>query len=240
MKKTVLITGASGDIGQEISKIFINNGYTVIGTYYKDKSSIQELSMKLGNNFHYFQCDLADFDQSEKLFIQVNAAGFSPDILINNAGISVLGLLQDMNSEIWNNLWNTNVTSALALSRQIIPTFLKKGSGKIINISSVWGNSGASYEVAYSATKGAINTFTKALAKELAPSNIQVNAISCGIINTKMNCHLSEDELDEIIQEIPASRLGSVKDVAEAVFALANAGSYITGQIINVDGGWQT
>jgi 3-oxoacyl-[acyl-carrier protein] reductase len=239
MKKTVLITGASGDIGQEIAKIFAHNGYTVVGIYYKNEVSIQKLSLELGESFHSFSCDLSDFQQCELLFENLEHSGLLPDILVNNAGISVIGLLQDMDSEIWNNLWNTNVTSALALSKQAIPVFLKKGCGKIINISSVWGNCGAACEVGYSATKGALNTFTKALAKELAPSNIQVNAISCGIIDTKMNRHLSSEDIDEIIKEIPASRLGTPKDIADAVYALSNAGSYMTGQIITVDGGWQ-
>lgn len=109
-------------------------------------------------------------------------------------------------------LWNTNVTSAIAMSKMIIPIFLKQGYGKIINISSVWGQRGASYEVCYSTTKGAIDSFTKALAKELAPSNIQVNAISCGIIDTKMNGHLTQEDVDSIIEEIPASRLGTTEE----------------------------
>ena len=150
-----------------------------------------------------------------------------------------MGLLQDLSACEWNTLWNTNVTSAVALSGQVIPMFLQKGSGKIINISSVWGNHGASYEVAYSTTKGALNTFTKALAKELAPSNIQVNAISCGMIDTKMNAHLSPEDVADIISEIPASRIGTPEDVANAVLSIINTGSYLTGQIIDVDGGWQ-
>lgn len=239
MNKTVLITGASGDIGQELSRTFIRNGYMVIGTYYKNEKAITDLKIEFGDNFHYFQCDHSDFTQAEELFNKIDDAGFALDLLINNAGISVTGLLQDMDFETWNHLWNTNVTSAVALSKQAIPVFLKQGGGKIINISSVWGDCGASYEVGYSATKGAINTFTKALAKELAPSNIQVNAVSCGIIDTKMNKHLSPDDIKDIIDEIPASRIGTPKDVADTVYALANVGSYVTGQILTVDGGWQ-
>lgn len=239
MNKTVLITGASGDIGQEIARMFVQNNYTVIGTYYKNKNSIMTLADELGSCFHYFCCNLSDFNASKKLIKEIKDLGLSIDVLINNAGISVVGLLQDLDADTWNNLWNTNVTSAVALSGQVIPLFLNQGHGKIINISSVWGNSGASCEVGYSATKGAMNTFTKALALELAPSNIQVNAISCGIIDTKMNSHLSADELEEISQSIPAGRIGTPKDVADAVYSLANAGSYITGQILTVDGGWQ-
>ena len=239
MNRTILITRASGDIGKEISRTFIYNNDTVIGIYFQNKSAIENLAKELGDNFYYFQCDLSDFHQSQELMKQIKESGFSIDVLINNAGISVVGVLQDMNFDTWNKLWNTNVTSAVALSAQVIPIFLNKGHGKIINISSVWGNSGASCEVGYSATKGAINSFTKALALELAPSNIQVNAISCGIIDTKMNCHLSETELKEISRDIPAGRIGTTKDIADAVYTLANSGSYITGQIITVDGGWQ-
>ena len=229
MKKTILITGASGDIGSEICRFFIKNNYKVIGTYNKNKATIEALAEELGSDFSYYN--------AEKLF--KNLGDISIDILVNNSGISVLGLLQDITDSEWSRLWNTNVTSAIAMSKMIIHIFLKQGYGKIINISSVWGQRGASYEVCYSTTKGAIDSFTKALAKELAPSNIQVNAISCGIIDTKMNGHLTQEDVDSIIEEIPASRLGTTEDVANAVYGLVNSGSYVTGQIITVDGGWQ-
>lgn len=239
MNKTVLITGASGDIGSEIARTFISNGYTVVGIYNTNEVAARNLSEELGDNFHFFKFNLADFGNAEILFNILSDKELYPDILINNAGISVVGLLQDMDNKTWDNLWNTNVTSVIAMSRQAIPVFLKHGYGKIINISSVWGNVGAACETGYSATKGAVNSFTKALAKELAPSNIQVNALSCGIIDTKMNGHLSQDDINDIVEEIPASRIGTPKDIAEAALALAQAGSYITGQIISVDGGWQ-
>lgn len=237
--KTVLVTGASGDIGKAISKIFYNNNYIVVGTYFNDESSIKELKDSLGDNFHYFKCDLSDFSQCENLIKDIHSLGLTIDVLVNNAGISVVGLLQELDIDTWSKLWNTNVTSTIALSKYVISDMLKNNCGKIINISSVWGQHGASCEVAYSTTKGAIDTFTKALAKELAPSNIQVNAISCGMIDTKMNKHLSDEDLEDIINEIPASRLGAPEDIANAVLTIANAGSYITGQIITVDGGWQ-
>lgn len=239
MKKTVLITGVSGGIGQELCRTFIRNNYIVIGTYFKNETSINTLSDELGPDFHYYQCDHSIFDQANKLITKILSDGFTIDILINNAGISVMGLLQDMDATTWNTLWNTNVTSAVALSGQVIPIFLKNGGGKIINISSVWGNRGASYEVGYSATKGAINTFTKALAKELAPSNIQVNAISCGIIDTPMNSHLTKEDIDSIVEEIPALRIGTPEDIAQVTYSLVTGSSYLTGQIITVDGGWQ-
>lgn len=237
-KKAVIISGTSGDIGKAIAKKYIENNYIVIGTYYKSEEEIMKTSAELGDNFYYLQCDLSDFNSAEKLFCFIDEHNFKIDILINNAGISVVGLLQDLTKEIWQNLWNTNVTSVISLSRLAIPHFLRNGHGKIINISSVWGNCGASMEVAYSATKGAVNTFTKALAKELAPSNIQVNAVSCGIINTKMNNHLSANDIKNIEDEIPTGRIGTVEDIADTVFSIGNISEYMTGQIITVDGGW--
>lgn len=238
MKKTVLITGASGGIGAELCRFFIKHNYTVIGIYFSDYTSIQNLSYELGNDFHYYKCDLSNFESTHELISDITKGELHLDILINNAGISFVGLLQELTKNDWDTLWNTNVTSMISLSKEIIPIFLKNGTGKIVNISSVWGNCGASCEVAYSATKGAVNSFTKALAKELAPSNIQVNAISCGIIDTKMNRHLSDEDFSNIIEEIPAGRIGTPSDIAQAVFSIINAGSYLTGQIITVDGGW--
>ncbi len=238
MKNAVIVTGASGGIGTAICSIFLQNGYTVIGVYHKNETDLEQLSRKFGKTFYYFSCDLSDPAASSLLMAKIRQLNVNIEILINNAGISVVGLLQELNPDTWNLLWNTNVTSAVFLSKEIIPLFLQNGRGKIINISSVWGNIGASMEVAYSATKGALNTFTKALAKELAPANIQVNAISCGIIDTKMNSHLSKEELDAIIEQIPSGRIGTPEDIAQAVYELAITGNYMTGQIITVDGGW--
>lgn len=238
MKKAAIVTGASGEIGAAIAELLITQGYSVIGTYYSNEKSIDKLTLQLGNNFFPFQCDLSDFDAAKSLLIYIEEKQFQVEVLINNAGISIIGLLQDLTKESWNNIWNTNVTSAISLSQAVIPAFLKQGRGRIINISSVWGSCGASCETAYSATKGAINTFTKALAKELAPSNIQVNAIACGIIDTKMNAHLTDEDVKQIVDEIPAGRLGTPADVAETVCALLTASPYMTGQIIALDGGW--
>lgn len=238
MKKTAIVTGASGAIGAAISKRLIDAGFTVVGIYHTNEESIKKLSEQLGSQFYTFQCDLSCFHSAKDLLLYIEKNELDVELLINNAGFSIVGLLQDLTEDSWNNLWNTNVTSALALSKAIIPAFLKQGFGKILNISSVWGNCGASCEVAYSTTKGAMNTFTKALAKELAPSNIQVNAIACGIIDTKMNAHLTKEDLDDIIEEIPAGRIGTPEDVAETVLAIVNSSPYMTGQIITLDGGW--
>lgn len=238
MKKTIIVTGVTGGIGSQIARKFILMGDIVIGVYNKSESVAMQLKKEFGANLHLYKCDLSDFDCGEKLLLYIEEKGLQPDLLINNAGISIIGLLQDLTKDFWNNIWNTNVTSAISLSKALIPLFLRNGHGKIINISSVWGERGASYEVAYSATKGAINSFTKALAKELAPSNIQVNALSCGIIDTKMNSHLSSEDISSIIEEIPAERMGTPQDVADAVLSLTDFNSYMTGQIITIDGGW--
>lgn len=238
MHKAAIVTGASGAIGSAISKKLADNDYIVIGTYNTNEDAIKKLAIQLGSRFYSFPCDLSDFDSAKLLPAYAVEKNLNIELLINNAGISIVGLLQDLTKESWNNIWNTNVTSALSLSQAVIPLFLKQGFGRIINISSVWGNRGASCEVAYSTTKGAINTFTKALAKELAPSNIQVNAIACGIIDTKMNAHLTTEDLNNIIEEIPAGFIGTPEDVAETVYTVATSSPYMTGQIITVDGGW--
>ena len=238
MKKTIIVTGVTGGIGSQIARKFILMGDIVIGVYNNSESVAMQLKKEFGANLHLYKCDLSDFDCGEKLLLYIEEKGLQPDLLINNAGISIIGLLQDLTKDFWNNIWNTNVTSAISLSKALIPLFLRNGHGKIINISSVWGERGASCEVAYSATKGAINSFTKALAKELAPSNIQVNALSCGIIDTKMNSHLSSEDISSIIEEIPAERMGTPQDVADAVLSLTDFNSYMNGQIITIDGGW--
>lgn len=238
MKKTAIVTGASGDIGYAICENLLNHNYIVIGTYFKNERTVSKLKKKWKDSFYYIKCDLSNINSIKAITDFITKEQFKIDVLINNAGMSIVGLVQDLSLEQWNKIWNTNVTSAVFLSKLLIPHFLHNGCGKIINISSVWGNCGASCEVAYSTTKGAINTFTKALAKELAPSNIQVNAISCGIIDTKMNGHLSKSDIDSIAEEIPCGRIGTVKDISKAVYAILTAGNYMTGQIITVDGGW--
>ena len=222
MNKTVLITGASRGIGKQIAIIFAQNGFNIVATCHNNIDTLSSLKNELSKynvNIFLFQGDLSKQSTISDLIKFLKNNNISVDVLINNAGISVVGLIQD-------------------LSKELVPHFLHNHSGKIINISSVWGNVGASCEVAYSATKGAINSFTKALAKELAPSNIQVNAISCGIIDTDMNSHLSSDDINEIVTDIPAGRIGTPKDIALTALSLVNGSDYLTGQIITVDGGW--
>ena len=159
--------------------------------------------------------------------------------MVNNAGVSHIGLLSDLSLDEWNLLIQTNLTSVFCCCKHAVPNMVRNQYGRIINISSVWGIAGASCEVAYSASKGGVNAFTKALAKELAPSNISVNAIACGVVDTRMNQHFSTEEQQKLAEEIPAGRFGTPKETAQLAAFLASAPAYLTGQIISLDGGWQ-
>ena len=174
----------------------------------------------------------------QRLFKEIESRFGHVDVLVNNAGISIIGLLQDLSFEDWNRILSANLSSVFHCAKLAIPGMIHNHSGKIINISSVWGVCGASCEVAYSATKGGINALTRALAKELAPSNIQVNAIACGAIDTEMNAFLSEEEKESLMAEIPAGRMGQPDEVAALVLQLITGNEYLTGQVIQLDGGW--
>lgn len=236
----VLITGASKGIGRAVAIEFAKNKYNIIGCAKSDFDGLEETKQFVINEGVDCYTSLCDVTKEETvrdfIFYSTKKLGHI-DILINNAGISYIGLLQDMSITDWHNILDTNLTSAFLMSKYIIPDMLKKQNGHIINISSVWGNRGASTEVAYSASKGGLNSFTKALAKELAPSNILVNAISPGFIDTDMNKVFEKDELDTIFEEIPLGRAGQPSEVANLVYKIATS-NYITGQIITVDGGW--
>ena len=236
----ILITGASRGIGRAIAIEFAKNNHNIIICAKSDLESLKTTKRLVENegvSCYIGLCDVTNEDSVEEFISDSAKAIGKTDILINNAGISYIGLLQDMSLEDWNKVLNTNLTSAFLMSKYVIPEMLKKQSGHIINISSVWGNIGASMEVAYSASKGGINSFTKALAKELAPSNISVNAISPGFIDTDMNKVFEKDELDAIFEEIPMGRAGSPSEVAKLIYKIAMS-DYITGQVITIDGGW--
>lgn len=240
-KKTVLITGASRGIGKAIAVKFAKKGYHVVINCLHSEDRLLLTKKELES--YQISClahigDMGDMSQCQLLFDQIRKQFGTIDVLVNNAGISYIGLLQDMSPEAWDRIIRTNLTSVFNCCKLAIPGMVEKKQGKIINISSVWGVAGASCEVAYSATKGGINAFTKALAKELAPSNIQVNAVACGAIDTEMNQFLDEDELMSLIDEIPTGRLGNAEEVADLVYHLAYKNSYLTGQIIGLDGGW--
>lgn len=240
-RKTVLITGASRGIGKAIAIKFARENYNVAISCISRENSLLEVKKEI-ESFHTpcvtFLGDAGDMKQCETMFAEIKHNFSALDVLVNNAGIAYIGLLQDMSSEEWNKIIQTNLTSVFNCCKLAVPDMVSKKQGRIINISSVWGNSGASCEVAYSASKGGVNAFTKALAKELAPSNIQVNAVACGAIDTEMNQFLEEDERTSLINEIPTGRLGRPEEVADFVYNLAQENSYLTGQVIGLDGGW--
>lgn len=239
MKRKVLITGASRGIGKAIAKVFAENGDDLILTCKNNIDSLNAYAKQLSQEYNVdcaaFTCDGARYDAVKELFSQINDI----DVVINNAGIAHIGLLTDMAVNEWRNIMSTNLDALFYICKEAIPYMVSKKSGQIINITSVWGEVGASCEVAYSASKGGVISFTRALAKELAPSNISVNAVSCGVIDTDMNRNtLTEEDLEELKGEIPADRLGDPMEVAQAVLKLSQMPSYLTGQIVRIDGGW--
>ena len=236
--KTILITGASRGIGRAIAKACAPHFDTMLLTCKKSEAELLTLKEEL-EQAHPITCVPFIGDMGDPAFVSSIFNGITQiDAVINNAGISHIGLLSDMSVEEWNQVMNTNLNAVFYTSRLAVPLMVSRKQGKIINISSIWGNAGASMEVAYSTSKGGLNSFTKALAKELAPSNIQVNAIACGVIDTDMNRCFSEEERSMIIEEIPADRMGTPEEVGELVLSLLNAPAYLTGQIITIDGGY--
>ncbi|MFA9465302.1 MAG: elongation factor P 5-aminopentanone reductase [Velocimicrobium sp.] len=240
-KKTVLVTGASRGIGKAIAIKYAKKGYNVVINCIQNEDLLEQVKKEIEG--YQVSClsyvgDIGDYCACENLFLQIKKQYATLDIVVNNAGISYIGLLTDMSIEDWNRLVQTNLTSVFNCCRLAVPGMIAQKKGKIINISSVWGNVGASCEVAYSTTKGGINAFTKALAKELAPSNIQVNAVACGAIDTEMNHWLADDELLDLIDDIPANRLGRAEEVADFVYSITHKNEYLSGQIINLDGAW--
>lgn len=240
-RKTVLVTGASRGIGHAIALYYAKMGWNCVITCIHRQQQLMETMLEIEDqqvDCLTFVGDAGDYKECERLFGRIHDTFGSVDVVINNAGIAYLGLLQDMTPDDWDRIVRTNLTSVFNCSRLAIPDMVHRKSGRIINISSVWGSRGASCEVAYSATKGAINAFTKALAKELAPSGIQVNAIACGAIDTEMNYILKNEDLIALADEIPMGRLGHAEEVAELAFHLGTETEYLTGQIIGLDGGW--
>lgn len=237
-RRTALVTGASRGIGNAIAWELASSGFDLYLTCNHNEKMLlnqaDKIMDKYGNMCKCYCFSVSDEEKMADMFKDIPYL----DVLVNNAGISYIGLITDMTYEEWQNVINTNLSSCFLTSKYAIPQMVKRQKGKIINISSVWGNVGASMEVAYSASKGGVNAFAKALAKELGPSNIQVNAIACGVIDTDMNKCFSEEEMDALVEEIPADRLGTTNDVARLVRQLCDGNEYLTGQIITLDGGW--
>ena len=240
MEKVAIVTGASKGIGREIAKELAQEGIKVVANYNKSYESAKELQEELKNeniNIDIFKADVSKREEVKKLVEYTLDKYKKIDILINNAGISEYKLFTDETDEDWQRVINTNLYTAFAMSQEVSKNMISNKNGCIINISSAWGMVGASLEVIYSVSKAGMDGLTKALSKELGPSNIRVNSIAPGIIDTAMNKNLKEEEIEEIKNEIPLEKIGRVEDVAKCVKWLIED-TYTTGQIIPVNGGW--
>ena len=228
MLRTILITGASSGIGAATAIAFANPNNRLILVSRKNREGLKKIEdegRERGAEVLSILADVSDYESCKSLLTEANEHFGPIDLLINNAGISHIGLFQDMTPDEWQRVMNVNIGSVMNLCHLVIPSM-------------VWGNVGASCEAVYSASKGAINSFTKALAKELAPSNIQVNAIAFGAIETPMNAWLSKEEAEALADEIPAGREGTKEEAAQMICMVADAPDYLTGQILTMDGGW--
>lgn len=240
VNKVVVVTGSSRGIGAEIVRTLANENYKVILNYNNSKEQAEKIQQELleqGKEIEIIKADVSKKEEAEKL-IRFAINKFNKiDILVNNAGISLEGLFTDVTEEMWKEIIDTNLNSVFYCTQQAIKYMIQKQQGCIINISSIWGETGASCEVAYSTTKAAINGMTKALAKEIGSSNIRVNAIAPGIIDTDMNKNLTTEELKQIKEQIPLNKIGKAIDIAKCVKWLIED-EYTTGQIISINGGW--
>ncbi len=241
-KPTVLVTGASRGIGRAIALAFAKKGYHIYINCKNSVAEIEDVASEIcalpGASCDVFVGDVGDSSFVKGMFARIEQTSGALDVLVNNAGVSQIGLLTDMTDGEWNRMLQSNLSSVFYCCRSAVPGMVSQKAGKIVNISSMWGTSGASCEVAYSATKAGVHGLTRALAKELAPSNIQVNAIACGCIDTSMNAQLDNEERLALETEIPAGRFGTPQEVADMVMRLAESPAYLTGQVIGFDGGF--
>lgn len=242
MRKIAFVTGGSRGIGKACVKRLCEDGFSVIFTCKQNISSAKEFCADLRNNGYDAEvvcCDCSDREKVFALAVDILRHYHRIDVVVNNAGISRFNLFTDITEEEWNTMFSVNVNGVFNTIQAFLPQMLSQKSGSIINISSMWGQVGASCEVAYSATKGAIDAMTKALAKELGPSGIRVNAVAPGVIDTDMNRHLDDIAMDELKDETPLERIGDPEDIANAVsFLASDRASFITGQILGVNGGF--
>lgn len=242
MRKVAFITGASGGIGSACARQLAKDGYAVALGFSSNEAAANDLSAELksqGFEALAVQCDITDSGSIASAVSLIEKDLGAVSLLVNNAGIANISLFTDNSYDDLKRMLDTDLLGAMELSRQVLPAMINAKCGNIINISSVWGEKGASCEVAYCAAKAGLIGFTKALAREEAPSGIRVNCISCGYIDTKMNAELSDDDKQAVLDEIPTCRFGTPQDVADTVsFLASDKSSYITGQVIRVDGCW--
>lgn len=237
MSKTVIITGASRGIGRECAKQFAGAGYNVAAVYHKSEAAAESLRAEIGCEI--FKCDCSVYSEVNNTVSEIDHIFGGADVLINNAGIAEQALFSDITEAMWDNMFNVNVKSVYSFTHAALPYMIHNKYGRIINISSMWGQVGASCEVHYSAAKAAVIGFTKALAKEVGLSGITVNCIAPGVIDTDMNAHLDDETMAYLKEETPMNRIGTPEDIARTALFLADKGSdFITGQIIGVNGGF--
>ncbi|MGN0438523.1 MAG: elongation factor P 5-aminopentanone reductase [Lachnospiraceae bacterium] len=241
MTTAALITGASRGIGKACALELAESFDTIIINSFHNKDGLSETKKQIeacGTNCLTYMGNIGDYDFVKKMITDIKNQNITIDLLVNNAAISYVGLLTDMSIDDWNQIIQTNLTSVFNCCKEVVPQMVSNKKGHIINISSMWGINGASCEVAYSTTKGGLNAFTQGLAKELAPSNIRVNAIACGTINTSMNACFSEEEIKQLENDIPVGRMGTCKEVAQMVKLIYESPLYLTGEIIKFDGAY--
>jgi 3-oxoacyl-[acyl-carrier protein] reductase len=232
----ILITGASRGIGREIAITLSKEGHKIIANYNKSEEQAKELE-KQNTNIEIFKADVSKRNEVQNMVQEIIKKYGKIDVLINNAGISENKLFTNVTDEDWNRMINTNLYSAFCVSQEVIPYMIHEKNGCIINISSVWGIVGSSCETIYSIAKAGIDGMTKSLAKELGPSNIRVNSIAPGIIDTEMNKNLTDEDIKNIKEEIPLEKIGKKIDIARCIMWLIND-EYTTGQVISINGGW--
>lgn len=234
--KNVLITGGSRGIGKECVYEFKNAGYRVLLNYNKSDEEAEKIKNETGAVL--IKADISKTDEVKKMsqFIHDNYGKI--DVIVNNAGISQIKLFTDISEDDWDEMFDINVKGMFLVTKEFVKDMISEKKGKIINVSSMWGITGGSCEVHYSASKAAVIGFTKALAKELGPSGINVNCIAPGTIETDMNKHLSEEDIKSLEEETPLGRIGKPEEVAKTILFLASEkADYITGQVLSVDGG---
>ena len=240
--KVAVITGASRGIGAATAGRFAAGGFNLALSCRAGIDDLEALAQDLETRFGVtcltFQGDMGLSPDVDSFFQKIRESLGTPSVLVNNAGISRFGLIAGTSLSDWNEIMRVNATSVFLCTKAVLPMMLHEKSGSIINVSSVWGGAGASCEAAYSASKGAVDAFTRAAAKELAPSGISVNAVAPGCIDTDMNAYLSAAERAGLEEEIPAGRFGLPSEAASLIYDIALQSPYLTGQIIKLDGGW--